>query len=67
MAACHLSGRINPPVAWLQVSFLLALPETNPNISYSNGNTPLIIAVQENHTDIVLMLLSRPDIKVPQS
>jgi ankyrin repeat protein len=49
----------------LQVSFLLALPETNPNISYSNGNTPLIIAVQENHTDIVLMLLSRPDIKVP--
>lgn len=42
----------------------LSNPVTNPNVSYSNGNTPLIIAVQENHTRVVHMLLARPDIMV---
>ena len=43
---------------------ILEREETNPNVSYSNGNTPLIIAVQENHTAIVHLLLQRPDILV---
>ena len=43
---------------------LLEREGTNPNASYSNGNTPLIIAVQENHTAIVHLLLKRPDILV---
>ena len=29
-----------------RVRDLLSIPQTNPNVSYSNGNTPLIIAVQ---------------------
>lgn len=47
-----------------KVRDLLSRTGTNPNISYSNGNTPLIIAVQENHTRVVYQLLNRPDILV---
>ena len=47
-----------------KVRDLLAKPGTNPNISYSNGNTPLIIAVQENHTKVIYQLLNRKDILV---
>ncbi|XP_023345062.1 inversin [Eurytemora carolleeae] len=54
------NGRID------KVIHLLSKPGTNPNVSYSNGNTPLIMAVQENHTHIVKLLLERPDIKVNQ-
>ena len=47
-----------------KVRDLLSRSGTNPNVSYSNGNTPLIIAVQENHTRVVYQLLARPDILV---
>ena len=47
-----------------KVQDLLERKETNPNVSYSNGNTPLIIAVQESHTSIVHLLLKRSDILV---
>ena len=47
-----------------RVEELLAREDTNPNVFYSNGNTPLILAVQENHTAIVHLLLRRPDILV---
>ena len=42
------------------------LPKGSPNQKdvLLAGNTPLIIAVQENHTRIVQLLLSRPDIRV---
>jgi len=54
------NGRIDKAI------ILLSKPGTNPNVSYSNGNTPLIMAIQENHTNIVKLLLERPDIKVNQ-
>ena len=35
-----------------KAAMFLSRPGTNPNVSYSNGNTPLIMAIQENHTAI---------------
>eukprot|EP00095_Tigriopus_kingsejongensis_P005436 maker-scaffold224_size251237-snap-gene-0.17 protein:Tk05436 transcript:maker-scaffold224_size251237-snap-gene-0.17-mRNA-1 annotation:"ankyrin repeat-containing protein" len=43
---------------------LLMLPWTNINAQYTNGNTPLILAVQGNNEIIVRLLLNHPDLKV---
>lgn len=43
---------------------LLALPWTNINAQYANGNTPLILAVQGNSEKLVQMLICHPNINV---
>jgi len=43
---------------------LLALPWTNINAQYANGNTPLILAVQGNNLSLVQLLLEHPKINV---
>jgi len=43
---------------------LLALPWTNINAQYANGNTPLILAVQGNSERLVQLLICHPNINV---
>jgi len=43
---------------------LLTLPWTNINAQYTNGNTPLILAVQGPNVSLVRLLLDHPRINV---
>lgn len=43
---------------------LMALPWTNINAQYANGNTPLILAVQGNNDMLVSLLLDHPSLSV---
>jgi len=43
---------------------LMALPWTNINAQYANGNTPLILAVQGNNDRLVSLLLDHPQLSV---
>lgn len=43
---------------------LLALPWTNINAQYANGNTPLILAVQGNNDQLVSLLVQHPQVNV---
>jgi len=43
---------------------LMALPWTNINAQYANGNTPLILAVQGNNDKLVSLLVEHPQLSV---
>ena len=56
----HINGRTTLELLREEKRLLIS----DNNTQTFAGNTPLIIAVQENHTRIVQLLLSRPDIRV---